>query len=130
MAQPVRIFNDLNLDMTVHPNSKDLVYLHGDAAIRRAVRNIVFTEVYERHYNDIFGCAVRGMLFEDISSASTINLKTTIENAIQSFEPRVNLNEVRVDPQEDKNGYVITILFTILNQTTPLTISFFLERVR
>ena len=59
-----REYWDLDLNMTVNPVNGDLRTLHNDYAIKRAVRNIVLTQVGERHFNTTFGTDVKGSLFE------------------------------------------------------------------
>jgi phage baseplate assembly protein W len=130
MPQPTRKYKDLNLNLLVHPNTQDLVYLKDDDAVKRSVRNIVLTSAYERHFDTRFGCEVKGLLFENISPFTSISLQSSIESALKNFEPRINLESVIVTPEIDNNGYSITIIFYINNQINPVKIDFFLERVR
>lgn len=130
MPAPVRKYKDLDLDMNVHPSTGDLVYLRDDMAVKRAVKNIVLTSYYERHFNDIFGCEVKSSLFENFSPMTMIAIKTSVEYALGIFEPRINVIEVEVDPDIDNNGYNLTIWFNILNQINPLRVDLFLEKVR
>ena len=130
MPQPTRKYKDLSLDLSTHPNTRDLVYLKDDEAVKRAVKNIVLTSVYERHFDTQFGCEVKRLLFENISPFTRLSLQSSIESVLNTFEPRINLLKVDVVPDIDNNGYTITIYFNIKNQITPLKVEFFLDRVR
>ena len=130
MPQPVRKYKDLNLNLLSHPNTGDLVFLKGADAVKRSVRNIVLTSLYERHFDDSFGCQATGLLFENISEFTAVSIQTTIESALNFYEPRINLINVDVAVDEDNNGYSVDITFEVKNILTPVTINIFLERVR
>ena len=130
MPQIIRKYRDLNLDLPIHPVTGDLISLKDDDAIKKAVQNIVLTTIYERHYDDIFGCEVYKALFEPLSYFTAINIQNSIERALTLFEPRIELISVIVDPSEEANGYTVTISFRMKNISQPLTIEFFLDRVR
>lgn len=130
MPPPVRKYKDLDLDMNVHPNTKDLVYLKDEMAVKRSVKNIILTNYYERFFNDVFGSAVKTSLFENISPMTMITIQTSIESALYLFEPRVDVLAVDVNPNIDQNGYDVTITFRIRNEVKPLVVDLFLEKVR
>ena len=64
----------------------------------------------------------------DAVTAST--LEREIIQVINNFEPRVTIYKVVVKADYDNNGFSIDMEFLINNQTEPVTITFFLERVR
>jgi len=130
MPQPIRKYKDLNLDLPVHPNTRDLVYLKDEDAVKRSVRNIVLTSIYERHFDTQFGCEVKRLLFDNISPFTSVSLQSSIESALNLFEPRISLLRVEVVPDIDNNGYSVSIWFNIKNQINPIKVDFFLERVR
>ena len=53
-----------------------------------------------------------------------------IVETINNFEPRANVTKIVVSPDFDKNGFIVELLFQIINRTDPIAIKFFLERVR
>ena len=55
-----RIYSDLNLSFTKNPATKDVAKLFDVQAIKRAVKNIILTNKYERPFNSDFGCNLRG----------------------------------------------------------------------
>ena len=58
-----RIYKDLNMSFTKNPATKDVARLFDVQAIKRAVKNIILTNKYERPFNPDFGCNLRGFLF-------------------------------------------------------------------
>jgi hypothetical protein len=57
-------------------------------------------------------------------------LKRTIRDVINTFEPRVNLIDIICVVQSDEQTINVTIEFTILNTTAPVTLDLTLQRTR
>jgi predicted component of type VI protein secretion system len=70
------------------------------------------------------------MLFEPMDAIVATNLETEIAQTLENFEPRVSISNIIVSPDYDNNGFVVDLQFFILNRTEPLTLKFFLSRVR
>ena len=130
MALDTRIYKDLDLNFKAHPVTKDVVKRTGNAAIIGALRNLILTNLYEKPFQPNFGSRVRGLLFEDVSFITANILQTEISNVIKNFEPRVGVDAVRVQAKPEQNRYDVTIRFFIANLEAPVTINFFLEKVR
>jgi phage baseplate assembly protein W len=130
MAVEVRTYTDLDLNFTTHPVTKDIVKRTGNAAIIGALRNLMLTNLYEKPFQPTFGSRVRRLLFEEVSYITANVLRTEIESAIKAFEPRVAIDAIRVQAQPEENRYVVTLRFAINNLEAPITINFFLEKVR
>ena len=62
-----KTYSDLNLNFTKNPATKDVARLFDVQAIKRAVKNIILTNKYERPFNSDFGCNLRGFLFENMT---------------------------------------------------------------
>lgn len=130
MSLEVRTYKDLDLNFRAHPVTKDVVKRTGNAAIIGALRNLILTNLYEKPFQPNFGSRVRGLLFEDVSFITANILQSEISNAIANFEPRVGIDAVRVQANPEQNRYDVTIRFYINNLEAPVTINFFLEKVR
>ena len=125
-----KVFADLDLDFDVHPNTKQLNILSGDAAIVRSLKNLVMTSHYERLFHPEVGCNVKNSLFENIMASTAITLKNDLMEVIENYEPRLKLISVDVIAVSEQNGYNVTIKFFVVNQADARQITFFLERVR
>ena len=97
----VRIFSDLNLNFTRNPATKDVAKLFDVQAIKRAVKNIILTNKYERPFNSDFGCNLRGFLFENMTEPMMVLIKDRVAMAIEKYEPRVSVEDVIVREDED-----------------------------
>ena len=130
MSLDVRIYKDLDLNFRAHPVTKDVVKRTGNAAIIGALRNLILTNLYEKPFQPNFGSRIRGLLFEDVSFITANILQTEISGVIANYEPRVGVDAIRVQANPEQNRYDITIRFFINNLEAPVTINFFLEKVR
>lgn len=130
MALETRTYKDLDLNFTAHPITKDVVKRTGNAAIIGALKNLIMTNYYEKPFRPTYGARIRGLLFEDVSFIIANALETEIRSAVENFEPRVFIDNVRAQADPDNNRYAVTIRFYINNVEAPVTINMFLEKVR
>jgi phage baseplate assembly protein W len=126
----LRTYSDLDFRFTKHPVKKDLVLSYDEQAVIRSVKNLILTNHYERPFQPDIGSNVRRMLFEPISPLTANYLQREISDVIKNYEPRATLNEVFVDMSPDENSYTVYISFYLVNQSTPITINFLLQRLR
>ena len=130
MAQETRVYKDLDLNLSVHPITKDVVKRTGNSAVVGALRNLLLTNYYERPFKPLFGARIRGLLFEHVNYINAAVLQSEISDAVTNFEPRVSILSVKVVADEEHNGYEVTIRFYTENVEQPVTITMFLEKVR
>lgn len=125
-----REYKDLDLNFTVHPIRKDINKLTNEMAIINSIKNIILTSHYEKPFQPDFGSNVRKLLFENLDIITASALEREIEQTIRNFETRVRVVSVRAIPDFDNNGFSVQMEFYIINQTSPVSISFLLERLR
>ena len=131
ISRNVRQYRDLDLFFGRKPVSGDVNILTDIINIKRAVRNLVLTNIYEKPFHPEIGSGVRDMLFENMTPLTSIILSKKVEEVIENFEPRVRLMSVSARPDLDRNIYEMTIEFFIINAPTELvTVDVFLERLR
>ena len=127
----MRQYRDLDLFFGRKPISKDINIITDVENIKRAVKNLVLTNVYEKPFHPEIASGVRDMLFENMTPLTSIVLTKKVEDVIENFEPRVRLMSVSARPNLDRNEYEMTIEFFIKNfPTTLITVDVFLERLR
>ena len=128
--QVERSYKDLDLNFTVHPVKKDISRHLNEKAIINSVKNLVSTNFYERPFQPELGSAIRALLFEPVDSVFGASIERRLFDVINNYEPRVSVESVVAIPAPDENGYKVTLTFFIVNLTNPITINFFLERIR
>jgi len=125
-----RIYSDLNLSFTKNPATKDVAKVFDIQAIKRAVKNIILTNKYERPFNPDFGCNLRGFLFENITDPILVLMKDRISTAIEKYEPRVSVEDIVINEDIENNGVNIMVSFLVTGAEEPVTVSTFLQKVR
>jgi phage baseplate assembly protein W len=125
-----RTFKDLDFAFIDHPVTHDVSVLSGVDAIKQSIRDLIYTQHYEKPFHPEVGCYTTGLLFENIMPSTQIMIKKSVESVITNFEPRVNLLNVIVDVDPDNNGYNLRIEFAVKNQPDPVVFDMFLERLR
>ena len=127
-----RQFVDLDLNFKRNPITNDVVSKKGQNAIKQSIKNLVLTRIGEKLFNPLVGSYVYNLLFDNIVPETTIALQTSIEDVINTYEPRVYLIDVGVISM-DYQTYQVTILYSIVNNPDPVDtqeLEFSLERIR
>jgi len=125
-----RTFRDLDLNFNIHPVKKDINTFKNEFAVINSVKNLVLTNHYERPFQPELGSNIRRLLFENIDSIIAASIENEITEVINNFEPRAQVSKVTAVPSPDENRYNVELEFFIINNPNPVTISFFLERIR
>ena len=125
-----RPFKDIDLDFERNPVTNDVNTVENIIAIKRAVKNLIQTNFYERPFQPELGCGIRELLFENFTPMTKIFLQRKIEEVLINYEPRINLQNVAVDDDQDKNRLVVDIYFYVVGVPGTQTVSTFLQRVR
>ena len=123
-------YKDIDTLFGNHPVTRKLNTLTNNAAVARAVKNLILTNKGERPYQPFIGGDIRNKLFELNDGTLEVDVETAIQDVIQEYEPRAELIEVRADNQIDNHRISVNIKFRVVNQTDPIEVNFFLERVR
>ena len=125
-----RRFRYIDLDFQRNFVTNDVNVVEDVIAIKRSVKNLVQTNFYERPFHPELGCGVRELLFENFTPMTKVFLERKIEEVIVNYEPRVKLQNVAVDDDQDKNRLVVDIYFYVVGVPGPQVVQTFLQRVR
>ena len=124
-------FKDISATFQINPLNNDLIAIRNANAISRSVRNLVFTVPGEKPFQPDVGSNVSRLLFENLDELTANSIKSEIENTIKTYEPRVELNEVIVDPNYDNNAFDVVIKYYIIGLDVPeQQLSFVLQLTR
>tara|TARA_B100000900_G_scaffold400455_1_gene404079 strand:+ start:13 stop:405 length:393 start_codon:yes stop_codon:yes gene_type:complete len=114
-----RAFKDINLSFKRHPVTNDVVTIRDEDAIKRSVKNIIFTILGEKPFIPNFGSVINDSLFELNTSLSEIRIEDDIRSSILNFEPRVTNIIVTVRVMPDSNELNCTTQYDIIGLTAP-----------
>lgn len=124
------IFSDIDLNFTKHPLSRDISVKTNVQAINQSMRNILLTMYYERPFHSDIGSPIKGLLFDNFTPMTHVVVKRQVEQVLQKYEPRINVQKVDVYVNIDSNSIAITIYYNVLNTSTLQTFDIILERTR
>ena len=125
-----RRFRDIDLDFNRNTVTNDVNVVEDVIAIKRAVKNLIQTNFYERPFQPELGCGIRELLFENFTPMTKVFLQRKIEEVLVNNEPRIELQNVAVDDDQDRNRLVVDIYFYIIGVPGPQVVQTFLQRIR
>jgi phage baseplate assembly protein W len=124
-------FSDFTTKFSLTPVGEQLARVTNNNSIYQALRNLIFTRPGERLFNPNFGCYLTDLLFEHNIPENLSTGETFVREAIEAYEPRVELLDVRLSPSKNNEHEVfISISFRTINNEEPNTVTFLLKRVR
>ena len=130
-TRSAKIYTDLNLYFQRNSSNQDINKVTDVQSVKRAIRNLVLTNHYERPFHPEIGSNVRAVLFEPVSPIVEDILSRHIRDVIENFEPRVELININSKANVDENAYNVTIEFFVQNSPSGVqTVNLFLERLR
>ena len=130
-GRSVRRYTDLDLFFGKKSSNSDVGDVVDIQAVKRSIRNLVLTNIYEKPFHPEIASGVRGMLFELMTPLTALILSKQVEDVIINFEPRARLIGVTTLPDLDRNIYEVSIEFYVVNTPTELVeLTIALERIR
>ena len=114
-----RAFKDINLSFKRHPVTNDVVTIRDEDAIKRSVRNIIFTILGEKPFEPEFGSIINEALFELNTDLNEIRISDEIKNSLENYEPRISGISVSVSVYPDSNELNATVQYDIIGVPSP-----------
>ena len=125
-----RLYKDLDMDFVRNTVTNDVNTVDNVNAVKRSVKNLIQTNFYERPFQPELGCGIRELLFEPFTPMTKVFLERKIEEVLINYEPRIQLQNVEVDDDQDRNRLVVDIYFYVIGVPGPQVVETFLQRVR
>ena len=114
-----RAFKDINLSFKRHPVTNDVVTIRDEDAIKRSVRNIIFTILGEKPFEPNFGAVINESLFDLNTNLNEIRVSDEIRSSLLIYEPRISNVDVNVTISPDTNEMNCTVQYDITGIPTP-----------
>ncbi len=114
-----RVFKDINLSFKRHPVTNDVVAIRDEDAIKRSVKNIIFTILGEKPFEPDFGSVINQSLFDLNTNLNEIRVSDEIKTSLDNYEPRINNVDVSVSVLPDTNEMNCTVQYDIVGLSTP-----------
>lgn len=123
-------YSDFYTNFNVHPQNKRLVKYTNEESVKRSIRNLINTEKYDRLFQPEVGCRIRSFLFENMSEIVSNEIKSSIKETIEIYEPRARIVDIIVQANEARHAYDVYIYFQVINSDKELSINITLYRAR
>ena len=114
-----RAFKDINLSFKRHPVTNDVLTIRDEDAIKRSVKNIIFTILGEKPFEPNFGSVINESLFDLNTSLNEIRVADEISASVRNYEPRISDIDVTVTVAPDTNEMNCTVQYEIVGLPTP-----------
>ena len=114
-----RVFKDINLSFKRHPVTNDVVTISNEDAIKRSVKNIIFTILGEKPFSPDFGSVINESLFDLNTNLSEIRISDEIKSSLLNYEPRIDNVTVYVTVSADSNEMNCTVQYDIVGLPAP-----------
>ncbi len=124
-----QVYSDIDLSFAKKSNG-DIFKKTEAAAVKQAVKTLIQTNFGERPFNYYFGANIRALLFEPVTPDTIAEIDINIRLAIQNFEPRAELLDVRVLDEIDKNSVNVSVRFKVISTNEVVEIKTAFSRLR
>jgi hypothetical protein len=124
-----QVYSDIDLSFAKKSNG-DIFKKTEAAAVKQAVKTLIQTNFGERPFNYYFGSNIRALLFEPVTPDTVAEIDINIRLAIQNFEPRAELLDVRVLDEIDKNSVNVSVRFRVISTNEVVEIQTAFSRLR
>ena len=114
-----RTFKDINLSFKRHPVTNDVLTISDEDAIKKSVKNIVFTILGEKPFQPNFGSVINNSLFELNTSLNEVRVSDEIKQSLLNYEPRIDSVEVTTTIYPDSNELNCTVQYDIIGIPAP-----------
>ena len=114
-----RAFKDINLSFKRHPVTNDVMTIRDEDAIKRSVKNIIFTILGEKPFDPDFGSSINNSLFDLNTNLSEIRVSDEIRHSLSNLEPRIENLDVTVRITPDSNELNCTVQYDIVGLPAP-----------
>ena len=109
------IYSDLPFDLTLNEFG-DVEVLEDSDSIKQSLQTIVLTKLgtKTRYQNPIFGSQTADLLFEKLNPFTLSNLEEEVRFAISNWEPRVRIDGVTIET-DDQHSIKVSLIYSIIN---------------
>ena len=114
-----RAFKDINLSFKRHPVTNDVLTVSDEDAIKRSVKNIIFTILGEKPFEPNFGSVISQSLFDLNTNLNEIRISDEIKQSLLNYEPRIDNIVVTSSVYPDSNELNCVVQYEIVGIPAP-----------
>ena len=123
-------YKDLDFTFKQNPNTNDVGIKKNNNAVIQSCLNILRTNHGERPFDYEFGANLRAYLFENMNNITAANIGTSVNIALQNYEPRLEVLNTNVQTRSEDNEVYITVTGRVISTNEIIDIATTIERLR
>ena len=108
------VYSDISLSFSKHPVTNDVGKITDVSAITNSMKNILTTRLGERPFEPDYGSRIYDSLFEMVDFITLDAAAASAREALEFWEPRVEILNVIPESNPDRNEIQLTIEFYIV----------------
>ena len=121
------IYKDLDLSFNTHPVTGDVSRKNDLQSITQSLKTLLLSSQGEIINQPQIGAGINELLHAPKNQLTQLNVSEKVRETINNFEPRVELETVKVDMIS--NGFLVNITFFMDTITAPVDISIPLVKI-
>lgn len=90
--------------------------------VKESIRIILSTQIGERVYRPTFGCGLSKLIFAPLNDNTMLQIRLCVREALQTWEPRIIVDDVRTDPDPILGRVNIIINYRLKNYPDPYSL--------
>lgn len=122
-------YSDFSLSFTPHPITGDISMVSDEVSINQALKNLILTNTYEVPFLKNQAGNIQKLLFDLATPATAASAEARIRTVIENYEPRVDIIDIRVLNNSNKNRLEVTIVYSAKTSTENITAQFYIDRI-
>lgn len=128
LPPPAHLGRGFGYPIAINPQG-NLHVSDGEQSVRESIWIILRTRPGERLRRPSFGCRLHELTFAPLNQKTLVEMRLFVEEAIKTWERRIVLDEVQVEPQAELGRVDITIAYRLRDSYTPgnLVYPFYLQ---
>ena len=120
-----------DIDLTFTARSIGDVFKKTDAAaVKQSVKNLLLTNHGDKPFLPFFGGNLNSFLFENMEDLDEMEIQDAVSTAINNYEPRAVLEQVKVHTLPESNTIDIRVTFRVVNTFEEVELNVELTRLR
>ena len=123
-------YKDLDFTFKQNPNTNDVGIKKNNDAVIQSCLNILQTNHGERPFDYDFGANLRAYLFENMTNITAANMSTSINLALENYEPRIEVLNTNIQTKPEDNEVYITVTGRVRSTNEIVNIATTIERLR
>jgi len=122
-------YKDIDLKFDNKP-SGEVYKKTNSASVKQAIKNILLTNRTEKPFDPYFGGNLNNFLFELSEDFDEEELNEQVFSAIQNYEPRASVLDVKSLIIPDNNDIRVTVVFQVVSTSEVVSLDVSLARLR